>query len=89
MEAQKVGGQDRTEEHLIDELAKMRRRIAELEASETQRKREEEALRSSEERFRQLIENASDIITVVSGDGIIRYESPSVERVLRHGGVES
>lgn len=68
-----MGGQDRTEEHLIDELAKMRRRIAELEASETQRKREEEALRSSEERFRQLIENASDIITVVSGDGIIRY----------------
>ena len=46
------------------------------------RKRSEAAIRTSEDRFRTLIENASDIITIMDGDGIIRYESPSVERIL-------
>ena len=41
-----------------------------------------EQLRESEERFRQLIENTSDIISIAERDGTIRYESPSVERVL-------
>lgn len=48
----------------------------------TQRKLAEEALRRSEERFRALIENASDLITVIDADGGILYESPPVERVL-------
>jgi PAS domain S-box-containing protein len=48
----------------------------------TARKRMEEALRESEERFRALIENASDIIAVIDCDGIVRYESPAIERIL-------
>jgi PAS domain S-box-containing protein len=35
-----------------------------------------------QERFRTLIENATDVITVIAPDGTITYESPSVERVL-------
>jgi two-component system, cell cycle sensor histidine kinase and response regulator CckA len=38
--------------------------------------------RKVEERFRALIENSSDIVTVLTTDGTIRYQSPSVTRVL-------
>jgi diguanylate cyclase (GGDEF)-like protein/PAS domain S-box-containing protein len=41
-----------------------------------------DVLRSSRERFRLLTESAPDIITIVSPDGMIRYESGSVERIL-------
>jgi PAS domain S-box-containing protein len=32
--------------------------------------------------FRSLVHHSSDLITVVAGDGTIRYQSPSVERML-------
>jgi len=41
-----------------------------------------EALCQSEERFRSLVQNSSDIITILEVDGTIRYESPSIERIL-------
>jgi len=44
------------------------------------RKRAEDALRQSEVHFRALIENATDIITVLNRDGTRQYVSPSVER---------
>ena len=40
-----------------------------------------EELRRSHDRFRALIENASDGITVVDSNGLILYEGPSVERL--------
>jgi two-component system cell cycle sensor histidine kinase/response regulator CckA len=49
---------------------------------------EEEGLRAEierrEQRFRSLIENSSDMIFMLSREGMIEYASPSVERVLGH-----
>lgn len=39
-------------------------------------------LRQSEARFRSLVQNGSDGITVVRSDGTIRYQSPAIERIL-------
>jgi PAS domain S-box-containing protein len=42
----------------------------------------ETMLRTSEERFRSLIEYGSDLLTIIDTDSVILFESPSVERAL-------
>ncbi len=49
-----------------------------------QRRKAEDRVRQREQHLRQMIENSSDIITVLAPDGTIEYESPSVERVTGH-----
>ena len=48
----------------------------------TERKRAEEELRRKDQRFRSLIENASDVTAILDREGGILYASPSVARVL-------
>src|SRR5829696_7566719 len=47
----------------------------------TERKKVEKALEESGERIRTLLQNTSDIITLLEADGTVRYISPAVERV--------
>ena len=47
-----------------------------------ERRRADEALRQNEERFRSLVQNASDVITILDADGTIRYDSPAIEHLL-------
>ncbi len=46
------------------------------------RRRAEKKLRQREQYFRLLIENTSDIVTILGADGVVRYQSPSLERDL-------
>jgi PAS domain S-box-containing protein len=56
--------------------------LVSLSFEKAERKRVEDNLRRSEEYYRSLIENALDVVTIIDAEGILRYQSPSAERVL-------
>jgi len=68
---------DKTKEQLIDELAEMRQRVAELEAAETERKQAEDTLRESEEKYRTLSEQSKDAIFITTRKGELSYINQS------------
>lgn len=49
---------------------------------ETARRIVEEQLLRSEQRFRSLVENSSDILALVDRDAIVHYISPAIQRVI-------
>jgi PAS domain S-box-containing protein len=51
---------DQSKQELVNELKRMRQRIAELEAAEAEHKRTEETLRQSEERYRTIVEEMEE-----------------------------
>jgi nitrogen fixation negative regulator NifL len=66
---------------IVDDTGKPTHYVA-VKEDMTKRFSAENALRESEERFRLVTENASDLITVINNEGVIRFQSPSVERIL-------
>ncbi|MBM4188128.1 MAG: PAS domain S-box protein [Gemmatimonadetes bacterium] len=57
----------------------------ETEASARAARDAEAALHRQDRRYRRLIELTHDIITVLDADGVVRYESPSITRILGYG----
>ncbi|MBI4514634.1 MAG: PAS domain S-box protein [Deltaproteobacteria bacterium] len=82
IESLKAGATDYVLKTRLERLVPVVRRA--LQEREVERKQHEleAALRASEQRFRSLIENASDLVSIVDAGGIVRYLSPSHERVL-------
>ena len=52
--------------------------------AQAQKVQAESALAASERRFRSLVQNSSDLVTIVSPDGTILYASDSAERIVGH-----
>jgi len=48
----------------------------------TSRSEESLALRKGEEFFRTLIENSTDVITILDTEGVVHYQSPSLQRIF-------
>ncbi len=69
--------------HANDRLEEtVMQRTKELEEQILQRKHAQLKLIKSERYYRLLIENVSDIITIIDGDGFITYSSPSTKKLL-------
>ncbi|HLK32924.1 MAG TPA: PAS domain S-box protein, partial [Terriglobales bacterium] len=72
----------RDEEGTVIGASTIARDITERKRAEEELRQSRKALQESELRFRSLVQNSSDIITVLDAIGIIRYESPSIEHIL-------
>ncbi|MFA5179734.1 MAG: PAS domain S-box protein [Syntrophales bacterium] len=68
-------GRSRTNQEILKENALLKQKVQELE-------KVEKALRNSEEYFRVITQNVSDILFTVDESAIITYVSPSVERIV-------
>jgi two-component system sensor kinase FixL len=73
---------DRTKKELINELEQLRRRVAQLEHSEAERKQVEKAL--SEQKLGSIVESVPDIIYELDSNRKISFINKAVERLLGH-----
>ncbi|MFO7979702.1 MAG: PAS domain-containing protein, partial [Candidatus Aminicenantes bacterium] len=63
----------KTKAQLLEEVAKLRKKIARLEKKGSEYKEAEQALKEERIRFRQLFENAQEGIVITTDEGIITH----------------
>ncbi|MFA5182814.1 MAG: ATP-binding protein [Syntrophales bacterium] len=78
----------RTTSELIEENAILKRRIRELEYSESDSKRTEEALRESEDLFRSLVDYMHDAMIIITWEGSILFANRAAARIIEYDRAE-
>ncbi|MGA9752135.1 MAG: PAS domain S-box protein [Acidobacteriota bacterium] len=73
------------ERRVYERTIELEQAIGQIETEMEERSQAQEALAASEERFRALVQNAHDIITIHAPSGRILYESPSAARIMGYG----
>ena len=66
----------------LSELAELRQRVAEMEASEAKRQQANDALRESEELYRLTLKSVSDAVFVTDDAGAFKFISPDVDAIF-------
>ena len=70
------------EDRVHERTAELALLNGDLLAQVTERQHAEEAARRSESKFRTLLENAQDLISIFSPEGVLLYASPSLQNIL-------
>ena len=82
IESLRAGATDYVLKHWPDRLVPALRRAVQEATERKQRRQAETELHRREKYFRALTENALDILTILTGEGVYLYNSPSLKRVL-------
>jgi len=77
-----MGNQSKKEQDAIKELALLRQQIARLESFDSNRKRTEEKLRESEEKYKTITDAATAAIVMIDGRRKIVFWNPAAERIF-------
>lgn len=73
----------RTEVHpVLDEERNVAKLAIYVQDISEHREHEEKSLAEQQEYYSSLVENSSDVISIIEEDGTIRYQSPSVEKIF-------
>jgi two-component system cell cycle sensor histidine kinase/response regulator CckA len=82
IESLRAGATDYVLKHWPDRLVPALRRAVQEATERKQRRQAETELHRREKYFRALTENTLDILTILTGEGVYLYNSPSLKRVL-------